>query len=367
MAKAARGQKALADILFPIRVETDAPEQLNIPPEQRRLHTETYDFTISTISSLLSEQKILIPEYQRQYVWTRSQASRLIESLIIQCPIPVIYLDQGSDGTLTVVDGNQRLMSVKLFMQNNFPLSGLRAYPELEGYSYDDLDPRFQTHINNRTLRCITILKETHPQIKFDVFERLNTGAVQLNAQELRHGLNFGPLMRRLDELAQDQEWQKLIGIRNDKRMRSSELILRFFALRYALHDYRKPLAGFLTEFAKKNKDKDNIEAWVLDFRSTIKGIKELFGTGAFRILDKDFKPGNAINAALFDAQAVGFSLAVLAEDQLGRIKRSNFIEKAYAFQESQTFKRSITASTSDEALVVGRIGMYKQFLDSLV
>lgn len=103
-------QEQLADILFPVRSLREDEEGgiLNVPLNERRLQIETYDFTISTIKALLDDGKIVIPEFQRKYVWNRSQASRLIESLLIQCPIPVIYLDQEDDGILKVIDGNQR-------------------------------------------------------------------------------------------------------------------------------------------------------------------------------------------------------------------------------------------------------------------
>ena len=150
-----------------------------------------------------------IPEFQRKYVWSKAQASRLIESLIIQCPIPVIYLSQERDERLSVIDGNQRLQSIRRFLNNEFPLIGLTAYPELEGLTYEELDVRFQRHIMNRTLRCIVIMKETHPQVKFDVFERLNTGAVELSAQELRHGIYHGPFIEWVTDAAKDPRWRK--------------------------------------------------------------------------------------------------------------------------------------------------------------
>src|SRR5205823_5188556 len=143
---------------------------------------------------------------------------------------------------------------ISLFLNNNFSLRGLTAFPDLNGIRFRALDPRFRNHILNRTLRCITILKETHPQIKFDVFERLNTGSVQLNAQELRHGLYHGPLMELLDELGGDETWKLLTGIKSDKRMRGAELILRFLALTFELENYEKPLADFLNRFARENK-----------------------------------------------------------------------------------------------------------------
>src|SRR4051812_9929638 len=102
----AENQRTIADRLFPIQGPDPDIELRNVPPEQRRLHTETADLTVSSIQSYLANRKLVIPEFQRKYVWSRGQASRLIESLIIQCPIPVVYLSQSSDNILSVIDGN---------------------------------------------------------------------------------------------------------------------------------------------------------------------------------------------------------------------------------------------------------------------
>lgn len=313
---------------------------------------------------LLRTEKIVIPEFQRKYVWNRAQASRLIESLIIQCPIPVIYLDQEPDETLKVIDGNQRIWSIKLYLQNRFRLRGLKAYPDLNGLLFRDLDPRFQRHIENRTLRCITILKETHAQIKFDVFERLNTGAVQLNPQELRHGLYHGPLMDRLDELGEFAPWQELSGIRDDRRMRGAELILRFFALSQALDNYQKPLASFLTQFAAEHRRGERMQDWSENFCVTVEIIRRLFGEKAFRMLDEGLSAESNFNAAVFDAQMVGTILSEAEVPVLTERRRTAFLKSYRQLQESDGFKRAITASTSDEALVRYRINHFRQFIE---
>lgn len=358
-------QRELADLLFPVRANEESQEYLNIPLEQRRLQTETYDFTISTIMDLLRSDRIVIPEFQRKYVWNRSQASRLIESLIIQCPIPVIYLDQEPDETLKVIDGNQRIWSIRLYIDNEFPLRGLKAYPDLNGLRFSQLDPRFQRHILNRTLRCITILKETHAQIKFDVFERLNTGAVQLNPQELRHGLYHGPLMDRLDELGRYKPWQKLSGIRDDRRMKGAELILRFFALSSGFKGYRKPLASFLTEFASANRNSERLNDWSENFRATVDVNARLFGEKAFRLINNDLEAEGSFNSAVFDAQMVGVITSSAEVPDLNDKDRKPFLTDYRALQESEQFKRSITASTSDEALVRYRINKFREFVES--
>ncbi len=359
-------QEQLADILFPVRAARDDEEGgvLDVPLNERRLQTETYDFTISTIETLLRDEKIRIPEFQRKYVWTRILASRLIESLIIQCPIPVIYLDQEDDGTLKVIDGNQRLMSIKLFLGNGFRLRGLEAFPDLNGLFYRELDPRFRTHIENRTVRCITILKETHPKIKFDVFQRLNTGAVLLNPQELRHGLYHGKLMEELDECGKYTTWKTLSGIKDDKRMRGSELILRFLALTYELQTYEKPLATFLNKFAQKYRDSTRMKEFEDRFKKTVDGVHRLFGVTSFRLLDKNGNPENNFNSAVFDAQMVGFALANPSNLEMNASRRRTFMSSYQKLQADPEFHRAVTASTSDPPLVQLRVQTVRDLLD---
>lgn len=220
-----RKSEELADMLFP---EEDQPadDVIKLPPEQRRLHTETFDFTVSSLMDYLQREHVYVPDFQRGYVWSNQQASRLIESLIIQCPIPVLYFSQSKDERMAIIDGNQRIRSIQRFIQNEFALKGLTAYPELEGLRFSELDSRFKRHLQNRTLRCIVILKETHPQVQFDVFERLNTGSKSLNAQELRHGLYYGSLMERISRIAQDKDLKKVLPEKLFDRMGAEELIL---------------------------------------------------------------------------------------------------------------------------------------------
>src|SRR5579863_5758746 len=304
----------LADKLFPKETEEFAESILDIPPEQRRLHTETYDFSIATIRDYLANKHLFIPRFQRGFVWTEPQASRLIESLIIQCPIPVIYLSQEPDERLSVIDGNQRLQSIQRFLDNQFPLRGLTAYPELEHLHYFELDPRFQRHILNRTLRCIVIMKDTHPQVRFDIFERLNTGAVKLSAQELRHGIYHGPFIDWLDKEASSKKWRELVHARSDRRMKAEEFVLRFLAFHLALDKYEKPLAGFLNQFAEdhRNAGEKELNEFKEILTATVAGVEFVFGEMAFKVFDS--RDGNRIlshfNAALFDAEMVGISHA---------------------------------------------------------
>ena len=355
--------KNLADQLFPEIVELEN-EILNIPPEQRKLNTETYDFTVSTINEYIKEKHIVIPKFQRGYVWNRAQASRLLESLIIQCPIPVIFLSQNPDETLAVIDGNQRLNSINLFLEDDFSLQGLTAYPELDGFKFSELDPRFQRHIKNRTIRCIVILKDTHPQIKFDVFERLNTGSVKLNAQELRHGIHHGPLMTLLENVAKDKLWKEISGFKTDKRMKGEELILRFFSLADNWRNYQKPMSGFISNYSenKKNLNPDKLKELEQNFFSVLLTVKKIYGNLSFRSFDSDLKNAK-FNAALYDAQTVAIQELDLSEKQIEKLKTGNIVKKTSELINDDSFSKLIGQATTDRNSVVTRIRTFKEFL----
>ncbi|EON79224.1 Protein of unknown function DUF262 [Lunatimonas lonarensis] len=357
----------LADKLFP-EVEEINLDILNIPPDKRRLNTETYDFTVSSLIDYLKNGHIIIPEFQRGYVWNRAQASRLIESLIINCPIPVIFLSQNPDETLAVIDGNQRLNSIKLYLADDFELRGLTAYPELEGFKFSELDPRFQRHIQNRTVRCIVILKDTHPQIKFDVFERLNTGSVKLNSHELRHGIHSGPFMELLEKLGNDKTFRELTLNKADKRMKSDELVLRFLSLAENWRNYTKPLVAFLNGYSEANR---NANAGKLiecenDFRNTLNTVNSALHKYAFKTYDESLKNAK-FNAALYDAQMISFYELNPSQEKIEALANKNFISKNQKFIESEDFNKFISSGTTDKNSVVGRINEYKEFLKNLL
>lgn len=357
--KTALDIQKLADQLFPVTEDEDEPEVKDIPPEQRRLHTETADYTVSTLVELLNENKIRVPGFQRGYVWNRSQASRLIESLIIQCPIPVVYLSQERNGTRIVIDGQQRLSSIKLFLNGAIELQGLTTYPELNGYTADQLDPRFLDHIKNRTIRCITILRDTHPQIRFDVFERLNTGSVKLNSQELRNGLNQGRLMELVNSLSADKTWKAVTSTKKDKRMKGAELVLRFFAMKQNWKRYQKPLSVFLDTFSEdyKNIDQNKLIEWQDEFDIAFRACLSYFGNDVFKMYNKDTGRHVTFNSAVFDAQMVGISESRNEHLLACLVDREKVYDAFLKLYDDSQFVASVQRATSDDSAVARRIG----------
>jgi hypothetical protein len=231
---------------------------------------------------------------------------------------------------------------------------------------YSQLDKRFQRHISNRVLRCTVILKETHPQVKFDVFERLNSGAVALTRQELRHGLYYGALLKSAAKIARDLKLEKYLGRRRDKRMKAEELVIRFWALEQGIGAYEKPLATFITNYTEANRNPNDADLakLVSRFAEIYNRVETLFGDHCFSFA-KEGK--HRFNAAVFDAQMAGCSKLKPAEYE--KIKEeTDQIQAAYVeLQDNKEYARSVTLATSDKAALQGRIHKVTALLKSFL
>ena len=178
-----------------VEAANEQVEPLDLTADDRKLVTQPYDLGVKSLSQDIDQGRInLSIEYQRKYVWDTGKASRLIESLLLNVPIPVCYFAEDESGSYEVIDGLQRLTTIRRFLDGDLTLAGLSVLTELEGKLFADLAPRDQRRLENRTIRCIVITEDSNPDIKFDVFERLNTGAAMLTAQELRNSVYRGPL-----------------------------------------------------------------------------------------------------------------------------------------------------------------------------
>ncbi len=180
------------DLIFDEVLDNDEAEEIDI--ENRKIFTDQGDPEIKSLYDKYKKGKLDIqPEFQRKFVWDKSKACRLIESVLLGIPLPIIYLFEESNGTISVIDGQQRLTSFFSFIDGSLPdgkdfkLSNLNVFKELNKKLFKDLDEEFQDMITDYKIRTITFRKESEPGLKFEIFERLNTGAVSLNDQELRN------------------------------------------------------------------------------------------------------------------------------------------------------------------------------------
>jgi len=202
------------------------------------------------------------------------------------------------------------------------------------------------------------ILKDTHPQVKFDVFERLNSGATKLTPQELRHGLYYGDLMSLATKAVKESSFLSALEIKNDKRMKAEELVLRFWALSEGYDKYRKPLATFINNYSDKNrkltqKRKDSL---LRSFVGTLDLVRGMLGELAFKVFNEELKVESNFNSALYDALMVGL-YQVEQSGKLIKVSTGAAQKKLGALIEGdERFRRSISIATSDEAQVKYRI-----------
>ena len=293
--------------IFETGLGEDEPDPDELPVRDRKVITQPYDSVIETLVEQIKSGTIFIrplserPRFQRNYVWSDQIASKLVESIILNVPIPRCYLSQNEEMELDVIDGQQRLYSIYRFFENQFRLKNLEILTEINGLAFHQLSTKMQRQLKTHTLRCVVITNQSHPEIRFDVFERLNTNTVPLNAQELRNCIYRGALNDFLGEAAQNEQWLKIIGRKEpDKRLRDEEVVLRFLAFETkGLASYRTPLKHWLNEAAKDGRRyspkvmAELAQAWTQAINVSLIWFEE---KECFR------RPGSrAINKALFD------------------------------------------------------------------
>jgi len=295
-------------------------EAYNIPLKDRRIQTQASDPPISDLCDRMTKGRLDVQaDFQRNYVWENKAElkSKLIESVLLKVPIPVIYTAEMNDGKEVVVDGQQRLKTFLGFRKKDgFKISKLKILENLNNKGYSDLSEELQTKFDEYPIRVVKILKESHPDIKFDIFERLNRGSVKLNDQELRNCIfrgSFNTLLRKLIENQDFLQIQKLSE--PDKRMRDAEKILRFFALiDKGIQNYKSPMRTFLSIYMEEKKDLSEKEAQEKRelFKKCTELCKTVFGelAGYRWVKEEDDITGYVatnFNDGVLDAQMIGF------------------------------------------------------------
>lgn len=336
--------------------EMDSEEDFAFPPAERRVITQPIDLSVNTLNEQWTNRILLLPDIQREYVWDNAKASRLIESLMLNIPIPVLYFAETEEAKYEIFDGHQRVRSIVNFLGGVFALSGLAVLREYRGKRFAELPDREQRFLKMRTLRTILISIDSHPNMKFEIYERLNTGSISLNAQELRNSIYRGSFNLLLHDLAKFSKFRSLIGTKTPrKRMVDEEAILRFFAMRAGLSTYRTPLKKFLNEYmsSARNKSPDQIDELRRVFEFAVDRAHTLLGPAAFRVLNIDGVPAEtAVNRALLEAQLLACSwLSPESMPDPQRVKR----EISLLFQ-SEQFNDAVRRATGDRSRTLQRV-----------
>jgi len=352
-------------------------------PSRQKIYTDKGDPEIESLYGKYKRGRLILqPDFQRHFVWDKKKSSRLIESAFLDIPLPVIYLSEEKNGKEYIIDGQQRLTAFFSFIDGNFlngeafRLTGLEVFKELNKKLFKELDEELQDKIKYCKIRTITFKRESNPDLKFDIFERLNTGAVSLNYQELRNCIYRGPYNNLLKKLSQDKDFMYLLRLKNpEKRMRDIELVSRFAAFYHATYlNYKPSIRRFLDKDMKKHQFLKETEAIELRnaFKNAVTIIRSLLDTHAFKRFykgDKENPNGywepKRFNASLYDILMYSFS----REDKNKVYQHLDSIRETliYLMISDQEFIDSIELSTSSTQAVTIRFDKWRLILQKIL
>lgn len=343
-----------------------ADEADEAPHVEYDISVSPSDPNLELIAKQIDRGDMIIPFYQRRYVWKIEQASRLVESFLMGLPVPQIFLFVNEEDQLEVIDGQQRVMSIKYFFEGffgeednrgrrqTFKLKGLSERSEYNGKTFQELSDRDKRKLRNSTLRAINIKQlspEDHSDSVFHIFERLNTGGTRLKPQEIRNAVYRGVIVDKLKELNEDIDWQAILGLRQpDSGQKDVELVLRLLSLFRTWENYEKPMLRHLNRSMEAHRKFDSDVA--VEFEDRFPAVTELVRNS----LDKPFRPKRVINAAVLEAVMV----ALLEDESIDdKLLEANYDKLMI----DPVFLENTSGATTDTNVLITRIRRAKQIL----
>jgi hypothetical protein len=355
--------------------ERDDPALARFDKSQRDLVTSVVDYNLGSLAELVNKEKIdLAPRYQRRYRWDAKRQSKLIESFLMNVPIPPIFLNEDRYGTYAVIDGKQRIFAIREFIRGRLKLRGLEVFEEVNGKTIDSMPSRLRDILETRAnIRAIIILPQSQSAVKFEVFKRLNTGGVRLNPQEIRNSSYPGPLNNLILDLSVRPEFHALLSIKDKDRsaiyreMRDAEFALRFFTFRETWDSFSGGMMRHMDEFMLENQRVEGRPLAMLreDFEQTLEAVEAAFGDHAFqRWVPDKASWRQQVLASLFDAEM--FAARGKDPEQL-RAKRGGIEKKLKELFSNAEFREAIDAATNTPALFKRRISMMSDLLNEAI
>jgi len=342
---------------------------------QRDLITSVVDYNLSSLSDLITNGDInLSPRYQRRFRWDEKRQSKLIESFLMNVPIPPIFLNEDEYGQYSIIDGKQRLSAIHNFLRGRLTLKGLEVFADLNGMNFDQIPTRLQTVLKTRvTVRGIIILRQSDREIKFEVFRRINTGGVNLNNQEIRNSVYPGSLNDLLLDLSEEKKFHKMLGVNNKQRsklyqeMRDVEFVLRYFTFRDTWDGFSGGMRRNLDEYMLKNQklQSDQINELKKDFLNTLDIVEAAFGENAFRRWNpENHQWKQQVLASLYDAQMFAcrnFSVEEVAPHS------PDIIQGLKDLFSDDVFRNAIDSATNTPSYFKTRIQMMSDLIHRVV
>ncbi len=330
------------------------------------------DYPFESLIARIEAGKLkLNPEFQRKYKWDKDgwvRASKFIESCLMRIPLPSCYFAEEEDGQHIVIDGVQRLTTLKLFFEDGFKLEGLTTFKELEGKRFSELKGH-RSDLETTTIRCIVLRKENPKALIREIFSRLNQGAVKLSDQEIRHAIFPGVLDDLLVELAKNQiiEQFKISedGTYKKDSREDEEQVLRFLAFSedIELESYENVLSEFLDRFMEVNSncDEGRVDLYRRRFNTAIENCVAVFEDNIFT--DPTKKRGK--NGLVY------YDLLMPTVGLLSKkIVRDHKLEIREAYNElcsSIAFRKTLSGGLQKKSSILKRRRLWSELLEAAI
>lgn len=335
----------------------EAPEEEEYAPQKFEIINYPADITLKGYLDQWRSGQLKIPPFQRDYVWEVKKASKLIESLILGLPVPGVFLFRPKGSSeLQIVDGQQRILSIIKFQDEKFDdksifrLKGVQ--PHLDGKRFTDLAEDVRFKFETSVLRA-TVIQQLSPEDDtsvYQIFERLNTGGVNLNPMEIRQSVSYGPFVDVLKEMNDDPDWAKILGrAKPDKRLRDVELVLRCLAFYQCRDRYEKAMKEFLNVYMEhKRKEPDDFEELAKNFADSTAMVVNTLG-------EKPFHLRGRLNYGVMDSVMYAALLAKFHVDDMD--------ERYGKLIEDPEYIQAVTYNTSDVSAIEVRMSKAIQYI----
>lgn len=313
---------------------------------QRQVEYDTKDYTLELLLDKFEKGDFYIPDYQRQFVWKPNNRSLFIESVLLGLPIPFMFFAGCDDGRLEIIDGAQRMQTLREFVKRKMKLSKLAKLAELDGFVFEDLSTATQRKFLNRTFRVVVLDEKTTTDIRQDLFNRINTSGVKASDSEVRRGSYPGKLTSYIEKCCKNELFVALCPISKNKAVRQErfELVLRFFAYLNDYKHFEHEVNPFLNDFLAKNLDSFDEQQYETDFIGMLNFVQKHFQFGFAKSQNATTTP-----RVRFEAISVGVALALRAYPNL-EVKNVDWLN-------SEEFKVLTTSDASNnEGKLVARV-----------
>lgn len=335
--------------------------------QKRKVDYNSFDISGKELINMIKDKLIdVAPEYQRLFRWNAEKQSKFVESLFLGIPIPSLFMASNADGRWEVIDGVQRLCTLvnfagdgatrkKIGLKNEKPLKlkKLEVLTEFNNKMYKDLPANIQLQFMLVPMKVITLSDKSDKAVRFDLFERINTGGEHLTDQEIRACIYKGEFNELLRSLALNKDFNKLLIV-SDSELNDGtreEMVLRFFAYFENYREFSHSVKGFLNDYMDKYQSLQNFpEDNVKIFNIVCKELLNALPNG----ISKD---NRNTQKNLFEAITVG---AALAYTNKKKINTSNINEWMF----SEELAKFTSGGTNAKPKVVGRIEYCKNMFE---